>query len=78
MVDDDPEQVQLDVDGQLLCSSTDHGLADVGAGDAERFWGLAERYGHYQLAYLGAVLRLADHQRSQDEHAHPDGRGASS
>lgn len=75
-----PEQVRVRIkttaagEGSFVATS-DHRLFEVGSGHSERFWDLTHRYGWWTLAYLEAILRLADHRRSHLEQrglAEPD------
>jgi CRISPR-associated endonuclease/helicase Cas3 len=50
-----------------LKASTMHGLERGSSGTVERFDALIDNYGIYGVAYLEAILRLADHLRSAAE-----------
>lgn len=62
--DPDPAEVHVAWEGLALQAATDHCLALAESGVADRFWLLVERYGWWGLAWIEAVLRLADHRAS--------------
>jgi CRISPR-associated endonuclease/helicase Cas3 len=71
LVDDtDPIEVELTFDNVDLRASSATALHQLDSGVAERFWSLARRYGWWGLAWLEALLRLADQRCSQCEREH--------
>jgi CRISPR-associated endonuclease/helicase Cas3 len=65
VVDADPVEVRFEHDGAALKCSSAHGLARLDSGLAERFSRLVRRYGWWRLAWMEAMLRLADHRASE-------------
>ena len=69
IIDDakNPQTLSYAVDGHLLETHSDLTDSTLALDMADRFWRLVARYGYYGLAWLEAVLRLADHQQSRAE-----------
>ena len=65
--DPTPQVLSYAVDGHLLETTSDLAESALALDMADRFWRLVERYGYHGLAWLEAVLRLADHQQSAAE-----------
>ena len=65
--DSAPQELAYAIDGHALASSSNLAEGSLALDMADRFWRLVERYGHHGLAWLEAILRLADHQQSAHE-----------
>ena len=76
--DEEPLTVALEFHGQILAQSSDTGMERLDSGAADRFWKLVRHYGWWGLAWLEAILRLADHRRSEAEAAQKEYTGDAS
>lgn len=65
--DENPLEVSFEFDGRPFSHSSETGLERLDAGVADRFWRLVRHYGWWGLAWLEAIMRLADHRRSEAE-----------
>ncbi|QBS37675.1 type I-U CRISPR-associated helicase/endonuclease Cas3 [Thermaerobacter sp. FW80] len=67
MPDPSPTTFKLRWEGLRLEGSSAHGWERLGSGWVDVFWTLVRRYGYWGLAYLEAIVRLADHRASAEE-----------
>ena len=65
--DPNPQELSYTFDGHSMAAGSDLGGGHLALNMADRFWRLVERYGYHGLAWLEAILRLADHQQSAAE-----------
>jgi len=72
IIDDNAPEVSYRLNGKELRWSGPTRLENLKAGTARRFWLLVEAYGWWGLAWLEAILRLADHRRSEWEELNDD------
>ena len=73
VTDNEPPSVEYTLRGHRMCWSGPTGLERLDSGVADRYWRLTRRYGWWGLAWLEALLRLADWRRSEWEEAHDAG-----
>lgn len=67
--DTEPHTLSYTFDGHSMEADSNLVESALALDMADRFWCLIERYGYHGLAWLEAILRLADHQQSAEEAA---------
>lgn len=69
--DDCPQGLAYQHDGHALRVRSNFSESALALEMTDRFWRLSARYGHHGLAWLEAILRLADHRQSEAEAQRP-------
>jgi CRISPR-associated endonuclease/helicase Cas3 len=67
IIDPSPRLAMHEVEGLPVSADSGRTLAALDSGVPERFWRMVRRYGWFRLAWLEAILRLADHRSSERE-----------
>ena len=65
--DPEPRTLSYMFEGYTMEAQSDLSGGSMALEVADRFWRLVERYGYYGLAWLEAILQLADHRQSEEE-----------
>lgn len=63
--DPDEFSISLQHGDATLHATNRHGLERLDSGWTDRFWTMVRRYGYWGIAYLEAILQLADHRCSE-------------
>ena len=72
VIDEQEVTTSFELRGHNLQWRGPTGLERLDSGIAERYWRMVRRYGWWGLAWLEALLRLADWKRSEWEETHND------
>ena len=67
VTDTGPVKVEAIILGHPMSARSDTRLERLDSGIPERFWRLVRRYGWWGLAWLEALVRVADHRCSEEE-----------